>query len=246
VSGELIYTDVTCRFGRSRAHRAKRAALERFSLRAPSGQVTCLVGPNGAGKSTALAAAAGLVLFGEGSIEYGGRPVQLATPPRPMGYLPQTSEMPSTLRVGEVLEFALAVRRTVEPDRRDVLDRFELHDKLAEPVGTLSSGWARRLGLAVALIPHSRLLLLDEPFVGLDLRVLDALVEHLSRLASDGATVVLSSHDFEIIDRLRAGVAILDEGRLVNVRAPMGSGSRAFYRRTLGANEEEASREYAV
>lgn len=240
MSGELVYTDVTCRFGRSRA---KAAALERFSLSAVPGQITCLVGPNGAGKSTALAAAAGLLLVREGSIEYEGRRVSLATPPRPMGYLPQTSALPNALKVGEVLDFAFAVRGTTEQNRREVLELFGLDDKLPQPIGTLSSGWTRRLGLAVALIPDSRLLLLDEPFVGLDLNVLDSLVEHLSRLANHGATIVLSSHDFEIIDRLRAHIAILDEGRLVEARAPARTGSRAVYRRALGASEPEVSRE---
>jgi ABC-type multidrug transport system ATPase subunit len=246
VSGALVYTDVTFRFGSGRAGRRRRAALERMSLRVAPGEITCFVGPNGAGKSTALAAAAGLVRIREGAIEYQGRRVSPERPPEGMGYLPQTTELPRALTVGEVLEFSFAVRRTTEESRREVLRLFELEDQLREPIGTLSSGWTRRVGLAVALIPDSRLLLLDEPFVGLDLRVLDCLVEHLGRLAERDATVVLSSHDFEIIDLLRARVVVLDEGRLIEKRAVPGMGARATYRHALGRMEQEESRERAV
>ncbi len=194
---DLVYSGVTCRFD---AAQGRRAALECFSIRAAPGEITCLVGPNGAGKSTALAAAAALLQIQEGSIEYRGGSVRLGIPPGQMGYLPQTSTLPRALTVGEVLDFSFAVRGTNERDRRAIRDLFGLDARLHEPVGTLSSGWTRRLGLAVALIPESRLLLLDEPFVGLDLRVLDSLVDYLDRCAKEGATVVLSSHDFEIID----------------------------------------------
>jgi ABC-2 type transport system ATP-binding protein len=251
LSGELVYTDVTCRFDAtaSRTTPKRRAALDHFSLRAAPGEVTCLVGPNGAGKSTALAAAAGLMRVEAGAIEYRGSRVCPETPPSDMGYLPQTSELPNALTVGEVLEFSFAVRGTTERNRREVVELFGLDDKWREPVGTLSSGWTRRLGLAVALIPGSRLLLLDEPFVGLDLRVLDSLVGHLNRLANDGATLVLSSHDFEIVDLLPARIAVLDEGSLVDARALTGAGSRALYRHALDGNALpalEESRERVV
>jgi ABC-type multidrug transport system ATPase subunit len=239
----LSYREATCRFAplRSRAP----AALDRLTLRAAPGEATCLVGPNGAGKSTALAAAAGLVPLASGAVLYRDR----AAPPGRalfgLGYLPQHSRFPRALRTGEVLDFSFAIRSTPEKERRLILALLGLEDKLRQSVGTLSTGWVRRLGIAVALAPPADLLVLDEPFAGLDLDLLDALVPYLLERTREGATLLFASHDFEVADALSARVAVLREGRLVSESssAPR-EGSREFYRRSLerGASEVVANR----
>lgn len=245
----LEYSEATCRFRASGRNRKRPAALDRFSLRCPPEEITCLLGPNGAGKSTALAAAAGLIPLQEGSIAYAGRPVGLGAPAREMGYLPQTSSFPAVLTVGEILAFSFAVKGSSPAERDRTIDLFGLGDKIGEAAGTLSSGWTRRLGLAVALLPGSTLLLLDEPFVGLDLAVLDAVVEELLVRAEAGATVVLSSHDFEIVDLLRPRIAVLSEGRVLEEGGAgasgkaRGEGSRALYRRALETSNPGNERE---
>jgi ABC-type multidrug transport system ATPase subunit len=242
----LAYKETTCRFGGSRG---RPPALECFSLECPPGEITCLLGPNGAGKSTALAAAAGLIPIREGSITYGDEPVSQKTPPREMGFLPQTSAFPGVLTVGEILDFSFDVKRVPRADRDRDRELFGLADKTAQAAGTLSSGWIRRLGLAVALLRPSPLLLLDEPFVGLDLAILDAVVAELIDRARAGATVVLSSHDFEIVDQLRPRLAVLVEGRLVQATSRgrlSNEGSRSLYRRALGRPNEEERLEHAA
>lgn len=228
----LRFDEATCRFviGRSRA----RTALERFSLHAAPFEATCLVGPNGAGKSTALAAAAGLLPLASGSITYRDQSVDPAAAIPGAGYLPQHSRFPGALRVGEVLDFAFDIRATPEAGRREIRALTGLDDKIDQTAGTLSTGWVRRLGLAVALAPPLDLLMLDEPFVGLDLAFLDALVAYLEARVANGTTLLFASHDFDVVDALRARVAVLREGRLVSESsgAPR-EGSRQFYRRGL-------------
>lgn len=230
----LVFAEATCRFSP-----AGSAALDRLTLEAAPGQLTCLAGPNGAGKSTALAAAAGLLHLASGSIAYRDRRIDPARPAAAAGYLPQHSSFPRALRVGEILDFHISIRAMPEPARRESTSLFGLEEKLRQPVGTLSTGWVRRLGLAVALLPASELLLLDEPFVGLDLEVLDTLAAELARRAREGATVLIASHDFDVVDSLGARVAVLDCGRLVaeSAGAPP-RGARDFYRKSLGKETE--------
>jgi ABC-2 type transport system ATP-binding protein len=231
MSASLVYSRVFCRVDARR----RRAALEEFSLDCAPGEITCLLGPNGAGKSTALAGAAGLIEAERGMIEFDGKRVASRMPPRGLGYLPQWSAFPSVLTVREVIDFAFSARETSNASREEIVALSGLGGVMEEAVGRLSSGWVRRLGLAVALVPPCRLLLLDEPFVGLDLDMVDALLEHLARRTSEGATVVLSTHDFEIVDRLAPRVAVLKEGRLQGVER-MGDkreGARSLYRGML-------------
>ncbi len=223
------------------------AALERFSLHCAASTVTCLVGPNGAGKSTVLALAAGLIRPSAGEITSGNTVLRASTPPLRLGYLPQQSTFPGVLTAAEVVDFAAATRGTDADGLQQVLALSGLEEVMQQGIGTLSSGWVRRLGLAVALIPPVDLILLDEPFVGLDLETLDRTVAHLAQRAEGGAAVLLCSHDFEVIDQLDARVAVLDGGHLLGVEDAGSSGSRALYRRLLAERpRRERSQLHAV
>ncbi|MEE8525049.1 MAG: ABC transporter permease subunit [Thermoanaerobaculia bacterium] len=227
----LEFHQIGVRFGRTATGRCE--ALRDFTLHCPPGTISGLVGPNGAGKSTALAAAAGLLAPTAGRISVGGVPVDPAVAPTATGYLPQQSSFPRVLRVAEVLELALAARGAAAAVRRQVLAVTGLEAHLDRPVAELSGGWLRRLGLASALVTSGQsLLLLDEPFVGLDPDTLDRLVVHLRERAEDGAAVLVASHDFEVLDLLQPRVAVLDEGVLVGT-VPEATGCRAVYRRYL-------------
>jgi len=195
------------------------------------------VGPNGAGKSTLLALAAGLLAPSSGRVMVGGSQVRPATAPAATGYLPQRSAFASALRVREILDFTLAARAAGPAARDEMLAATGLEAVLGRAAGTLSGGWLRRLGLACALVPPAALLLLDEPFVGLDPGTLDHLIEHLQQRAAEGATVVVSSHDFSVIDQLAARVAVLDEGVLAAAPSAV-THSRALYRAVLSARAD--------
>lgn len=202
-------------------------ALRDVSLRCAAGTVTCLVGPNGAGKSTALALATGLLPPSAGRITRGDGNAGL------VGYLPQKSVFPAVLRAGEVFEFAVRAARAPGQARDEIAALGGLAAVLRQPVGELSGGWVRRLGLACALVPPAEVVILDEPFVGLDPETLDRLVAHLERRAAAGTVVLLSTHDFEAADRLRPELVVLDEGRVVQTSGGGQTPARALYRTAL-------------
>ncbi len=202
------------------------AALEAFDLDCPAGAMTGLLGPNGAGKSTALALAAGLLPPSSGGVAIDGRPVRVATAPESLGYLPQRSAFHRLLRARDILELSVALRGCDEEQRRQALFVTGLDDVLDRPAGQLSGGSQRRLGLLTALVGSPRVLLLDEPFAGLDPQTLDRLVAHLRDRLASNAVVVIASHEFEILDQFGARLAILNEGRLLRNAGSTGGSAR--------------------
>lgn len=230
MSRGLCFVGAGRRFGEQRA-------LYDFDLECPAGALTCLVGPNGAGKSTALALGAGLLASTSGRIQFDSRAVDPETPPASTGYLPQQSAFHPSLLVSEVVEFTVAARGATASDLRLTLGVTGVDQVMERFVGELSGGWVRRLGLLSALVGAPRLLLLDEPFVGLDPETHDRLLAHLAARLESGATLVAASHDFEVLDPFRPRVAVLDEGELqsmVDLPADGTGSSRSVYRRALG------------
>jgi len=239
VRGRLRLENVTLRFG-------ERVALEQLSLVCVPGLATCLVGPNGAGKSTALALAAGLLPPTSGRIEIGDRTDPGRGAPQSTGYLPQESSFHPLMTVKEVLDFAVEARLASAVERNAALEVAGLGAVLPRTVRELSGGWVRRLGLASALVATPDLLLLDEPFVGLDPETLDRLLRHMVARIESGGVIVIASHDFEVIDSLGPRVVVLDEGHL-RAESPPGSGpSRAVYRAALHTAEAALSDEVST
>jgi ABC-2 type transport system ATP-binding protein len=209
--------------------------LRNVTLDCPAGSVTCLVGPNGAGKSTLLGLAAGLREPSSGRVGIGSERRSPSGGMPGIAYLPQESRFPGVLTVGEVFDFACAARASDAAARREAADVSGIGAVQGRPVGALSGGWLRRLGLAVALLRPASVLLLDEPFVGLDPQTLDRVLAHLEDRGAAGDTVVLASHEFELVDLLPRRVALLAEGRLRAVLPATTQGSRRLYRMLLAA-----------
>lgn len=247
MSGGLRFAGAGRRFG-------DHVALQELDLDCPAGTLTCLVGPNGAGKSTALALATGLLPATEGAVLFAEQPVHPAIPPATTGYLPQRSAFHPAFKVAEVLDFTVAARGADDNARRQTLEVTGLGEVLNRRVGELSGGWVRRLGLFSALLGSPALLLLDEPFVGLDPETHDRLVAHFQECLATDTTIVIASHDFEVLDPFEPIVAVLDEGRL-RLTARVGeesasdeatfASSRVAYRRALGAEPIAAREETA-
>ena len=172
-----------------------RPVLDGIDLAVAPGETVGLIGPNGAGKTTLLRAVLGLVKPDAGAIRTGlGRP----------GYVPQkhefTWDFPITV-AGAVLNARAATRWLRGPSREDreaaaeALDRVGLADLAKRPVGELSGGQRQRVLVARALARRPGLLLLDEPFTGVDVPTQELLTALLSRLAQEGTAVLMTTHD---------------------------------------------------
>lgn len=193
-------------------------ALDDVSLRIPSGRVTALIGMNGSGKSTLFRAITGMIRPGRGSVRLDGVEPRRARRNGVVGYVPQSEDVdwsfPVSVRdvvmMGRYGHLGIT-RRPRAADHaavEEALARVELTDLAARQIGRLSGGQKKRAFVARGIAQGARVLLLDEPFAGVDKRSEATIVRLLRELAADGHAVLVSTHDLHALPRL-ADEAIL-------------------------------------
>lgn len=195
-------------------------AVDSASFELRPGESFGLLGPNGAGKSTTIHLIVGLLAPDAGSIAIDGRadPTQ-ATVRRLLGVSPQSLSLYEELTAEENLSFFAQLYGITGRQRRDRIEwalRFAgLVDRRSDRVKTYSGGMKRRLNLAVALVHDPRVLLLDEPTVGVDPQSRNHIFECIESLKRDGRTILYTTHYMEEARRLCDRVAIMDRGRIL-------------------------------
>jgi ABC-2 type transport system ATP-binding protein len=198
-----------------------KAAVDGLNLTVPRGCFFGFLGPNGAGKSTTIRMLTGLIPPNSGTIELLGMPMpaQGLEIKKRIGLVPDESLLFDRLTGSEFLEFVgrmYGLERPVARERaRALLDLFELETSSRKLIAEYSKGMRKRVAMAASLIHHPDLFLMDEPFEGVDAvgaRLMkDILVDQVQR----GATIFLTSHVLEVVERLCDRVAIINEGRIV-------------------------------
>ena len=226
----LTLTEVSRNFGRRRV-------LNKVSLRCDAGQIVALLGPNGAGKSTLLSVVATLLEPSAGSVSYGGQTAREsgAALRARIGLLGHDLYIYPELSPAENLRFFGHIYRLPDVERRieAALDRAELAARRDDPVAGFSRGMRQRLALERALLHDPRLVLLDEPFTGLDDAATAALRTRLDGLRATGAIVLVTTHDLETIEGIIDRAVMLHNGRLIDLAAGTGS-LRQRYRLASG------------
>jgi ABC-type multidrug transport system ATPase subunit len=191
-------------------------SLHDVDLVVQPGECWGLIGPNGSGKSTLLRIAAGLAEPGAGQLTICGERAGSRAAHRRVGFAPEAVRWPRALRAGDaLLELAsLSGLRGAGARMERVARLTGVGELLGRRLGTLSLGQARRVVLAQALLDDPDVLLLDEPFSGLDSLVIMDLAEHLRARLAAGAGIVLASHRLEDFTRLATHVLVLRGGRV--------------------------------
>jgi ABC-2 type transport system ATP-binding protein len=201
-------------------------ALRELDLTVPEGCLYGLLGPNGAGKTTAMRILATLLAPDSGSVRVGG--VDGLAQPRAlrqlMGYVAQEVAIDKILSGRELLQLQGDLYHLSRQDRdvriADLIERLAMGEWIDRRCGTYSGGMRRRLDLAAGLLHRPRLLVLDEPTVGLDIESRSAIWQLLRQLVQEGTTVLLSSHYLEEVEALADQMAIIDNGRVIAEGAP--------------------------
>jgi ABC-2 type transport system ATP-binding protein len=193
-------------------------ALDRLSFEVEPGQLFGFVGPNGAGKTTTMRIILGVLEPDEGEVRWRDRPVDLVTRAR-FGYMPEERGLYPRMRVHDQLVYFASLHGLPSAQANaaatDWLERLGIADRAGDRVESLSLGNQQRVQLGAALVHGPELLVLDEPFSGLDPVGVDVLSRVLQDLADEGVPVVFSSHQLELVERLCKSVAIIKDGRLV-------------------------------
>jgi ABC-type multidrug transport system ATPase subunit len=226
---QLSALDLCRNFGRRRA-------LVRVRLECAAGEIVGLLGPNGAGKSTLLSIVSTLLTPSSGEVRYGGRTASESGPTLRgrIGLLSHDLHLYAELTASENLTFFAQLYGLSDTQVlvARALDRAGLADRGGDLVGGFSRGMRQRLALERALLHSPRLLLLDEPFTGLDDASAWALVERLRELRAEGRIILLATHDLDVAESVIDRAAVLREGRLVAV-GPVSGALREWYRAHL-------------
>jgi ABC-2 type transport system ATP-binding protein len=207
----LELTGLTRRFGDV-------VALDDVSFAVDEGEMVGFVGPNGAGKTTAMRIVLGVLDPDAGAVIWRGRPVDAATRRR-FGYMPEERGLYPKMRVLDQLVYLARLHGLERDDARAQADRMidllGLGERARDRTEALSLGNQQRVQLAAALVHRPEVLVLDEPFSGLDPVGVDVLSGVLREQANAGVPVVFSSHQLELVERLCESVVLINRGRIV-------------------------------
>ncbi|MEV4801224.1 ATP-binding cassette domain-containing protein [Nonomuraea sp. NPDC049421] len=193
-------------------------ALDGVSFSVRPGEMYGFVGANGAGKTTTMRIVMGVLQADSGSVGWQGRPLGYDARQR-FGYMPEERGLYQKMRVGQQIEYfgrlhglsTTAAKKATD----ELLQRLGLTERRNDAVQALSLGNQQRVQLAVALVHDPEVLILDEPFSGLDPIAVDALAAALQERCRSGVPVIFSSHQLELVERLCDSVGIVSSGRMV-------------------------------
>jgi len=203
----LSLKNVTKRYG-------KILANHNVSIDIPSGEIAVLLGPNGAGKSTLIKSVCGLLRY-EGEISLDGADNKSLEAKSLLGYVPEMPAVYDLLTVGEHLEFIRRAYKMTDDGLGDsLLERFELFDKKDTLAKELSKGMQQKLSICCALVHRPKVVIFDEPMVGLDPHAIKQLKDIFRELKNEGASVLISTHMLDSVEDYWDSVYIMVKGQV--------------------------------
>ncbi|HEY0189145.1 MAG TPA: ATP-binding cassette domain-containing protein [Cellulomonas sp.] len=196
---------------------ADRQVLHDVGFTVRRGTLTGFVGGNGAGKTTTMRIVLGVLAADAGTVTLNGAPLTDADR-RGFGYMPEERGLYPKMRLGEQIAYLARLHgyERAEATRRahELLERLGLGERMADPVDDLSLGNQQRAQIAAALVHDPEVLILDEPFSGLDPMAVDVVLGVLSEYAARGVPVLFSSHQLDVVERLCDDVVVIAGGRI--------------------------------
>ena len=201
----------------------EKKAVDDLSLHIQMGEIFGFIGHNGAGKSTTLKCAVGILQFDAGTITIGGKDIRVdpLACKQELAYIPDNPDLYDFMSGIKYLNFiadVFAIPAAVRQERiRKYADLFELTADLAQPISAYSHGMKQKLAVIAAWLHDPKLIIMDEPFVGLDPKASHLLKEMMREHCNRGGAIFFSTHVLEVAEKLCDKVAIIKQGRLVKV-----------------------------
>ncbi|MBD7913809.1 ABC transporter ATP-binding protein [Clostridium sp. Sa3CUN1] len=205
----------------SKAYKSGKKAVDNISLNVNSGEIFAFIGHNGAGKTTTIKSIVGILEFEEGDILIDG--ISIKKEPleckKKIAYIPDNPDIYESLTGIQYLNFIADIFNVSKSDRESLIkfyaDKFEITNFLGDLISSYSHGMKQKLVIISALIHKPKLLVLDEPFVGLDPKASHLLKEEMKKLCSEGVAIFFSTHVLEVAEKLCDKVAIIKNGLIV-------------------------------
>lgn len=205
----------------SKSYKSDKKAVDNLNLEVEAGDIYGFIGHNGAGKTTTIRAIAGVLDFEEGDITVGG--ISIKKDPvackKQIAYIPDNPDLYEHLTGIGYLNFIGDIYEVNKFDRETLIekysDAFELTQNLGDTISSYSHGMKQKLALIAALIHRPKLMILDEPFVGLDPKAAFTLKTIMSQICKEGSAIFFSTHVLEVAEKLCNKIAIIKNGKLV-------------------------------
>lgn len=213
-----------------------RQVLHDVSFTAKRGLLTGFVGGNGAGKTTTMRIILGVLNADSGTVSLDGTPMDAGSRAR-FGYMPEERGLYPKMQIAEQLAYLARLhgysRAAAKTRAEDLLEQLGLTERMRDPLEALSLGNQQRVQIAAALIHDPEILVLDEPFSGLDPMAVEVVLNVLTQRAADGAIVLFSSHQLDVVERLCDDLVIIGKGRI------LAAGEREEVRERHGTRRHE-------
>lgn len=199
----------------------EKVAVDDLCLRIKPGEIYGFIGHNGAGKTTTIKSVAGILQFEKGKITIDGKSVQEEPLDckKQMAYIPDNPDMYDFMTGIKYLNFIADIFEVSMADRKERIDKyvdlFEMTDVLGQPISTYSHGMKQKLAIISAWIHNPKLIIMDEPFVGLDPKAAYLLKGMMREFCNQGCAIFFSTHVLEVAEKLCDKVAIIKEGKLI-------------------------------
>lgn len=199
----------------------EKRAVDNLSIHIKSGEIYGFIGHNGAGKTTTIKAACGILKFDKGEIYIDGvnlkqNPIECKSK---IAYIPDNPDLYEFMTGIGFLNFTADIFGVSASERQERIkkygDDFEITDDLAQPISAYSHGMKQKLSVISALIHNPKLIIMDEPFVGLDPKASHLLKEIMRSMCNNGSAIFFSTHVLEVAEKLCDKVAIIKGGRLI-------------------------------
>ena len=206
----------------SKAYKNEKKAVDNVSLEVNPGEIFAFIGHNGAGKTTTIKAIVGILDFTEGDILIDGISIKdnpIACKEK-IAYIPDNPDIYESLKGIQYLNFIADIYKVSKEDREREIKKyaeiFEITSALGDLISSYSHGMKQKLAIISALLHKPKLLILDEPFVGLDPKASHLLKQEMKNICNEGAAIFFSTHVLEVAEKLCDKVAIIKDGKIVS------------------------------
>lgn len=207
----------------SKTYNGKKKVLKNISFKIEGGEIFAFIGHNGAGKTTMIKCIMGILDFEEGDILVDNKSIkeEPLECKRIMAYVPDNPDLYENMKAIDFINFICDMYEVSEDIRRENTLKyakiFEIEDKLNDDISSFSHGMKQKIALIAALAHDPKVLIMDEPFVGLDPKAVYDMKEIMRDMAKDGKTIFFSTHILDVAEKLCDRVAIIKDGTIVKV-----------------------------
>ena len=207
----------------SKTYDGVRKALNDVSFSVKDGEIFAFIGHNGAGKTTMIKSIIGILDFQEGDILINNKSIKKdpIACKLDMAYVPDNPDLYENMKAIDFINFVLDMYDVPSNTRKEKIEKyaklFELEDKLTDDIASFSHGMKQKVALIAALAHDPKVLIMDEPFVGLDPKAVYDIKEIMKQMAKDGKTIFFSTHILDVAEKLCSRVAIIKNGQIVKI-----------------------------